>query len=401
MAMLTDIDFTEHYVPFTTFVVKVVSRCNLNCSYCYMYNLQDSTYRSQPGRMKLDVAEAMAGRIREHLLGHGLKGTAIILHGGEPLLMGRNYMRQWLNVVQEGLGGGIEASFNIQSNGVLIDDEWISFLADSNVRIGLSIDGPRSVHDRFRLYHDGRGSYDDVVKAIRLLNAHPRGQEIFTTVMSVVNLDVDPDEVWAEFKSLGIYGFDISLPHANHAHPPPGGRWTYRDWLIRLFDLWFDDPQTHGFRYFENVIRMLAGYPHSSDNIGGKPVGVIVVETNGDYEGTDALKCTEHGMTKLGLGVVKNPIDAVYDVPMVAKLQQKHVPVCGTCQDCRASDVCGGGYLPHRYSTLADGPLEQGFNNPSIYCNALYGLIEHAYERLSVHIEKSRNRAGTGTRPCL
>ena len=275
--------------PFSTYVVKVVSRCNLNCSYCYMYNLQDKTYRNQPGRMTLKTAQKMAFRISEHSKSQSVKNINIILHGGEPLLMGIDYMSQWLATVREQLSSDLHIRFSVQSNGVLLNNDWIEFLADQGVRIGLSIDGPKKIHDLYRRHHNGEGSYDEVKAGIDLLSRHPRRAEIFSTVMAVVNLDIDPDDLWNHFKSLGVYAFDISLPHANHAHPPPSGRWSYSDWLVRLFDLWMDDPETHGFRYFENIIRMIAGYPHSSDNIGGKPVGVLVVETNGDYEGTDAL----------------------------------------------------------------------------------------------------------------
>ena len=372
----------QRLVPFSTYVVKIVSRCNLNCSYCYMYNLEDQTYRNQPGRMKLDVAAKMAERIRSHSEKHGRLSMHIILHGGEPLLAGMEHLHEWLAVVREGLGPNLRGYFSMQSNGVLVTDEWIDFLAEHNVGIGISYDGPKYMHDRFRLHHDGRGSYDEVIAGIERLNKHPRGKEIFSTVMSVVDVDLDPHEAWADFKKLGVYGFDFSLPHSNHLHPPREGKWTYRDWLITLFDLWFDDPEPHGLRYFENILRTLFCFPHSSDNIGGKPSGVLVIETNGDYEGTDALKCTEEGMSKLGHNVMTDEIDTLYQYPLVARLQQANVPLCDTCQACPASEVCGGGYVPHRYHSKTDGVLMPGFDNPTVYCDALYGLVEHAYYRV-------------------
>lgn len=369
-------------VPFKTFVVKVASRCDLNCSYCYMYNLQDKTYRNQPPRMDLDVALRTAERIRSHSERHGSPEVHIILHGGEPLTVGMNYLHQWLEVVRRGLGTSLDGYYSMQSNGVALTDEWIEFLAEHGVGIGISLDGPKHVHDRFRLHHNGRGSYDEVIGAIERLKRHPRGKEIFSTVMSVADVDLDPHEAWEHFKSLGIFGFDISLPHANHLHPPREGKWSYRDWLITLFDAWFDDSELHGFRYFENILRGLFGYPFSTDNIGGKPVGVLVIETNGDYEGTDALKCTVEGMTKLGHNVMTDEIDTIYENPLVARLQQIDVPLCETCQTCPASKVCGGGYLPHRYHAETRGILRPGFENPSVYCDALFGLVEHAYHRV-------------------
>ena len=382
-------EIIANVVPFDTFVVKIASRCNLNCSYCYMYNLEDQTYRNQPGRMSLEIAQRMAERIRSHTARHGSSAVHIILHGGEPMLVGMKHIHDWLEVVRRELEPSLRTFMSMQTNGVLVTDEWIDFLAEHRVGIGISYDGPKYVHDRFRLHHDGRGSYDEVVAAIERLKKHPRGCEIFSTVMSVVDVDLDPHEAWNDFKSLGIKGFDINLPHSNHLHPPKDGRWTYRDWLITLFDIWFDDPEYHSFRYFENIVRGLLRYPYSTDNIGGKPVGVLVIETNGDYEGTDALKCTEEGMTKLGRNVMTDEIDALYENPFVARLQQADIPLCETCQACPASNVCGGGYVPHRYYSHERGVLQAGFGNPTVYCDAIYGLVEHAYHRVRSSLPQS------------
>jgi len=351
-----------------------------------MYNLQDKTYRNQPLRMCLETTEMMAKRIRSHLRVHNRTNAEMILHGGEPLLLGISAMKEWLDCVRNVFGEEIIPRFNIQSNGVLINDEWIEFLANEGVRIGISLDGPRWIHDKHRLTHGGKGSYDAVLRSIDLLRAHPRGDDIFSTVMGVVDLDLDPDEYWTHFKSLGVFGLDISLPHANYAHPPREGKWSYRDWLIRLFDLWFYDSDSHGFRYFENIIRTVCEYPLSSDNIGGKPVGVLVIETNGDYEGTDALKSTIEGMTKLDKNVFDNDIDELFQIPIVSFLQQLEAPVCDTCRSCKAYDACGGGYLPHRFSTDTIGDIQQGFINPSIYCDALFGLVQHAYSTLRLYL---------------
>ena len=363
-------------VPFTTYVVKVVSRCNLNCSYCYMYNLADSTYRNQPAVMSADVTTAMCRRIADHAARHDVPWVHIILHGGEPLLMGKKRLRAWVEQVRAELGVRPEPFFSMQSNGVLIDDEWIDLLADLRVSIGISTDGPERFHDAFRVDNKGRGSFADVVTGIRRLQAHPRGHEIFSVVMGVVNPDIPPRELFDYWQFLDVPGFDLSLPHANYLHPPPQGHVSYGDWMIEFFDLWFDQnrPDRH-IRYFDNMLRMLFGYPLSTDNIGGKPVGVVVVETDGSIEPTDAFKCCEDGITKLGMNVRYNDFDDLYTFSMVQTLQQGAPMLCATCQACLLLNVCGGGYMPHRYSR------ERSFDNPSVYCADLMKLIWHIRRR--------------------
>jgi len=342
-----------------------------------MYNLQDKTYRNQPPVMSLEVCAVMAERIRRHAVNYGVRRVHIILHGGEPLLLGPKRTRVWVTKVREVLYPDVIATFSMQSNGTLINDEWIDALADLEVGIGLSIDGPKHVNDRYRVYHDGRGSFDDVVAAIRRLQMHHRGREIFGTVMAVVDVNTDPEEVFDLWMELNIPGFDLSLPHSNHLHPPPRGRYSYGDWLIRFFDLWFDrnDPRLR-IRFFENILRMIFGCPISADNIGGRPVGVIVVETDGGIEPTDAFKCCEEGITKLNMNVRDNDFDEIFLLPMVRTLQQGRPRLCDTCQACDRVDVCGGGYMPHRFSG------QRNFDNPSVYCADLYDLIGHIRGRV-------------------
>jgi uncharacterized protein len=371
------VDATQKSTPFTTFVVKVVSRCNLNCSYCYMYNLADKTYQNQPSTMSEKVTKAMTNKIALHSRQHEVHNVHIILHGGEPLLMGKQQLQLWTKIVRDGLKDYTNPFFSIQSNGVLIDDEWIDLLSDLRISVGISVDGPKDFHNLYRLDHSGRGSFEKVISGIRKLQTHPRGGEIFSSVMSVVNTDISPKALFDFWQFLDVSGFDISLPHANHLHPPRYGAIPYGEWMIEFFDLWFNQnrPDRH-VRYFENILRVLFRYPFSTDNIGGKPVGVVVVETDGSIEPTDAFKCCEEGITKLGLNVLQNDFDDLYRYPMVNILQQGVSKLCGTCQICHLRDVCGGGYMPHRFSQ------ENNFDNPSVYCSDLTKLIQHIRERV-------------------
>src|SRR5262245_20800264 len=101
MRIRVDMRTPDQPTPLTTFVVKVASRCNLNCSYCYMYNLQDRTYRGQPAVMDPFITRAFARRVTNHSKRHHTWGAHIILHGGEPLLMGRRRLREWVSMVRE------------------------------------------------------------------------------------------------------------------------------------------------------------------------------------------------------------------------------------------------------------------------------------------------------------
>ncbi len=364
-------------VPFDTFVIKVSSRCNLNCSYCYMYNLEDRTWRGQPGIMKPAVREALGLKIKSHAMRHHKKHVHMILHGGEPLLMGIERMREWIQHMRATLQPEVTPWFSIQSNGVLVNDDWIDMFVEQRVGIGISVDGPRRFHDNHRLTHKGEGSYDQVIAAFDTFKQHPRGHEVFGNVMAVINTHIPPRQLFDFWMEIDVPGFDITLPHANHTHRPPVGAMSYGEWMVEFFDLWFDANEARlKVRYFENILRMLFGYPISTDNIGGKPVGVVVVETDGSIEPTDAFKSCDNGLTKLDLNVIHNEFDDLYGIDMVRTLQNGASTLCDTCQRCELRDICGGGYMPHRYRQ------GEGFNNVSVYCEDISRLVRHIRTRV-------------------
>jgi len=361
--------------PFTTFVVKVHERCNLNCTYCYMYNLADSSYLSKPRRMSEHTRDAFFKRLREHAQNHNINPVTIVLHGGEPLLAGKGYLDRWITNLRGALGNSIVAIVRLQTNGILFDDEWVELLHHHQVRVGISLDGPRVQNDRFRIDHRGRGSFDRVLQGLRCLIDHRLGPQVFGAILSVANPEIPAAEMWAFWRGLGVTRYDFNLPHCTHDQRP----WFRADdltrWMIELFDLWWahDDP-LYEIRFFKNIVNLILGAPFSTDYIGGKPGGIAVVETDGAIQGSDALRACEDGMVELGLSVEHHAFDDALENPLVRLANHSSAQLCDTCQACRVREVCGGGYLPHRYSRAGQ------FNNPSIYCDSLYAIISHIRE---------------------
>src|ERR1700722_4684229 len=111
--------------PFREFIVKIHSRCDLSCDYCYMYEMADQSWRSQPRRMSTDTAEQTAARIGEHALTHGLLNIGLTLHGGEPLLAGHDLIWTLVNATRKAVGPGIEVDTRVQTNAVGLDDSYL------------------------------------------------------------------------------------------------------------------------------------------------------------------------------------------------------------------------------------------------------------------------------------
>ena len=364
-------------VPFHTFLWKVANRCNLDCDYCYVFNSVDDAWRRQPPFMALPTARAAAARMREHLAAHGREHANIVLHGGEPLLGGARRLAPLVAVVRETLDrNGILASVGMQSNLLLFDDAVGRFLVDHDVSIGVSVDGPPHANDRHRVDRRGRPTSARLEDRLRLLTGEYRSA--FSGFLCVVDLDHDPVETVEYLASWAPPSIDFLLPLDNHDRRPPGKGGAdgleaspYGDWLTAAFDRWWamDDPPP--VRMFHSIIRMLCGSDTLVESLGLLPVDLIVIESDGSVEAVDSLRTTFAGATQLGFDVFDHTLDEVAAHTAVRARQLGARSLSPTCRRCRLVDVCGGGYLPHRWSAA------RGFDNPSVYCADLMAVIRH------------------------
>jgi uncharacterized protein len=368
--------------PLRLFLFKVHSRCNLDCSYCYVYRHPDQTWRSKPARMSRAVVEAAGARIREHAAAHGLAEVAIGLHGGEPLLVGADGLHDFFAALRGAVGPDLEWRASIQTNGVLLSEETLRQLARAKVRVGVSLDGDRIVNDLARLDHRGRSTYDDVRRGLELLR-QPEFEACFGAILCTIQLAADPIAVYDHLVEAGAPGLDFLLPHGNWDAPPPGnlgdaGVTPYADWLIPIFDKWYGTyPKRTKVRLFEEVIHLLLGGNSGFESIGLSPVNLIVIETDGSLEGVDTLKSTFDGAARTALNVFQHAFDDVLRHPWIVARQIGERALSETCQACDLRRVCGGGYFPHRYRAA------NGFRNPSVFCADLSKLILHVRGRLA------------------
>lgn len=155
-------------------VFKVTDRCNLGCRYCYRENAEPTHGR---GEMSLAVVDETLSQILDYKqnlydrIGIDRKPSLyFVFHGGEPLMIGTDGFEEILEVQQKYIDMGLEIRNSVQTNGTLIDDGFIDIFKEHDFRVGVSIDGPRDIHDVFRVFRDGRSSFDRTCRGIDLLN---------------------------------------------------------------------------------------------------------------------------------------------------------------------------------------------------------------------------------------
>lgn len=372
--------------PINLYLIKVSEFCNLNCPYCYMFNLKDYSYKNKPKVMSLDIVAATAEKVVCLAEKQNVKRLRVSLHGGEPLLAGIEWYRSALKMFRMAGGNSVQFEFVTQTNGVLLDEKWLDFFEAEEVGLGISIDGPRHVHDRYRVNFAGRGSYDEVVRGLKLALRYPK---VFAGVLCVIDATTNGLETYRHFRSLGVDRMDFLWPlDHNWDTPPPGslsspGTTPYADYLIPIFDEWWKgNDKTVQVRYFSQIIKNIFGARGGLDGLGGNPVSITSIDSDGSIEPVDSLKACGDGFTDMGLNIMKDSIDAVYDHPLFQAALSGQEGLCQQCRACPLHDICGGGYLPHRYSVAA------GFDNPTVYCRDLWKLTTHILDVVSGVLEE-------------
>lgn len=369
-------------------VLKVASRCNLNCEYCYMYNLGDETYKSQPKFMSEVIVDYVLNNVRTYLTKSGSKTFTFIFHGGEPLLVGYYFYQNFVRKVKELLPAHIKIDYVIQTNGVLLSDEWCMVLGNLDIRIGISLDGTTEESNRYRLDHSGKSSLSATLKAI-VRAKESKYLKYLPGLLSVIDIKTNPEVLYETYKFLKIKHLNFLLPDGTYDNLPKSYDPTkihYSDWLIRLFDKWFNDCEANKpqITFFNQILHRILGGDSELEYFGGVKDINLIIETNGDIEPQDSLKACGENFTKTYFNIASHSLIDSLNQPLINYCLESQYILSEQCKNCSVVEICRGGYITHRFSK------ERGFNNPSIYCRDLEKLILHISERVEKMLEKFR-----------
>jgi uncharacterized protein len=366
--------------PINLVVLKVASACNLNCTYCYVYNAHDQTFRNRPGVLTDDMARAVLRCLKQYCdlrPGHRM---SICLHGGEPLLLGKDRLQRLVALIREEMGERL-GSLALQSNAVLIDRGWAALLRKLRLSISVSLDGTAAMNDSERVDHLGRGTHARTVAGIRNLLA----AGVHVSALCVVHPGESGASAYEYMRSIGLSDFDFLLPDISHddlqgrfGHLSPT---PVADYLIPAAEAWLaeDNPQV-GIRFFADVFGRTLGDDGQTDAFGGGPASYVVIETDGSIQANDALRVCDEAIGETGLNVLNDDLDDLpKGRPLARDLIAGTVPRPDACRACPELETCGGGYMPHRYSRA------NGFNNPSVWCADILKLFSFARAKLDAH----------------
>jgi uncharacterized protein len=356
------------------------SRCNLRCDYCFFLE-KSALYPGSPERMTDGVADAF---VRQTISAQQVPFVTLAWQGGEPTLMGLDFFRRALEVERDALPAGWQVERTIQTNGILLDDEWAAFLAENNVLVGLSIDGPRELHDAYRHDGAGRSVFDKVEAAARLLQKHGAEFNVLCTI-NAANA-THPLDVYRYFRDeLGARYLQF-IPIVEVETPPSGGSTgtatdrsvpslAYGEFLSAIFDKWVRNDVGEMFvQFFDGVLAAyLRGY--SSLCVLRPTCGEgVALEHNGDVYSCDHFVDTPY---LLG-NIMETPMgELVRGEQQRAFGEAKRDALPQYCRECEFLFACNGECPKNRILLTPHG--EPGLN---YLCAGLKHFFAHADRRM-------------------
>lgn len=357
--------------PVTEYVLKVHSRCDLACDHCYVYEHADQSWLGRPRAISAATVERAARRIAEHAAAHRLNQVLVVLHGGEPLLLGTSGLRLVLTGLHKWIAPATRLELRLQTNGVRLDEGLCDLFAEYDVKVGVSLDGDRTANDLHRRSRDGRSSHPQVLRGLALLRRSVY-RHLFSGILCTVDLRNDPIRVYEALLAEEPPRIDLLLPHATWESPPPrpdGVPAPYADWLAEIHDRWTRDGRPMPIRMFDSLLSAACGGSTASEGIGLDAVNLLVIETDGQWEQADSLKTAFDGAPATGLNVRDHSVDEAAAHPGIGARRGGLSALCTTCRACPVVRICGGGLYAHRYRA------DTGFDNPSVFCEDLKALI--------------------------
>jgi len=353
--------------------------CQMRCRYCFYRNVIQSREVADYGRMSRETLEILVSRA----LAEAEESCTFAFQGGEPTLAGLDFFRFLIDLQEKYRRPSVTIHNTLQTNGLLLDDDWCDFLARNRFLVGLSLDGDKDIHDANRLDSQGKGTYNRVLQAAGLLDRH----RVEFNILCVVTREL-ARRARRIYRSLTANGFRYLqfIPCIDDFGSQPGSSSfsltadRYAEFLKNLFDAWYLDFQSGriiSIRHFDNWIRMLQGQPPESCGMSGRCSCSAVVEADGSV-----YPCDFYVLDRWHLGSIREQsLTEMLTGSRATQFVEDSLAIAEKCRQCRYASLCRGGCRRDR-EPLGNPDARPG-GLPNVYCSAYEQFFDYALERMT------------------
>ncbi len=353
-------------------IIKCVGvSCNLRCSYCY-HSESDQSVNAHTV-MPLDVVERLISQTIE--VNNGF--CHCLWHGGEPLLAGLNFFNHVVIIQKKFIARGARITNSIQTNGTLITTKWAEFFRDNHFRVGISIDGPTQIHNRYRKDTRNRGSFNSVMRGIKTCQQNDCDVGIIAAVTSYSAQF--PKEMYSFFISNGIKKISFNpvyeVDSLGRLYPYSVDDRSFGDFLSAIFNMWIeeDDPDAV-IRQFTDPLTKMCGGSVSTCIFAGSCSKFLEIYGDG------AIKPC-HGFKTQVLGnITEQTIREMFTGDPYQKLLHATQKLPTNCVSCEWLSVCNGGCCDHRNTEFSSVGSDS-----YVFCNSRKRIFSLLKEFVADH----------------
>lgn len=364
-------------MPAASILIKPASaNCNMDCKYCFYKCLSSHREEYSKGFMSYETLDTL---VRE-AIAYADDSLTFAFQGGEPTLAGIDFLKKAVELQKKYNEKKLHIENTIQTNGLLIDDEWAEFLSENNFLVGLSLDGPRKMHDRYRKDVKGDDTFERIMQSIKLLEKYHVDYNIVTVI---TNETAKQAAFLYKFWKRNKYPFVQFIPCMDEEKRQDNLKENsvftvepeqYGKFLCEIFDLWYEDflnGQKMDIRMFSNLAQIAAGYQAEECGMNGCCNCYFVVEGDGSV-----YPCDFYCMDEWKLGIVTDGFSNMIKSQKAIDFVSDSKDGCKTCLECKYFGLCKGGCRRWR-ELSADG--KYGINK---LCQAYKVFYEYAGERI-------------------
>lgn len=344
------------------------SKCNLKCKYCFYHSISEARNITDYGFMSLNTLKIIIEKVMEYCDGGN---CCIGFQGGESTLIGLEFYKKLIEYTKSN-DNRTTFNFSLQTNGTMITEEWAKFFKENNFLVGVSLDGPKDIHNLNRIYCNGKDSFNSVLKGIQLLKKYAVDFNILTVVTPSISKKIDSCYKYFKKSNLKYLQFIPCLePLENNEHifsKHSLSPQEFEEFLIKSFDLWYRDAIEGNYvsiRYFDNILSLFLGYDYEACDMRGICSCQHIIESDGSV-----YPCDFYTYEKYSIGnILKDGFDTIHNKDCTINFIKDSLNTSHKCATCEFKSICRDGCRRYR---------ENEPDNLNFFCSSYYNFFSYS-----------------------